>query len=658
MAVYGVDFYGTAAYGSMVAVEFSVEPFTVKAYSTTSLLLNWFLPGGQWDRMQLVRSVFGHPLDSGEGEILFDVAKEVAPITYQDTTLPNGQIYYYTIFVRSSATQKWVRAGVTAGLVARQYGSTERMWELLPEIYRRRDEEMSKGSLSLRLPDKGPLYRFLDIFGYQLDHIRNEYETLLDTYDIEQISGGLLPLLSHQLGIPYEPELGMTRTRVILRAAARIHRIKGTRPGIEAYVEALTGWSTRVTVGPNLMLDQNQSSFLESIGTWVALGNVSLVERVTTPTPAIEYSPMLMGGVLSFTASGASPAVASTTTQEAPRHGVPVVAGRIYLASAYVRSGSVSRSMRIEISFVNESGSVVGAAVTGDLVAAPNGDWVRVTVSSVAPAGARFVQVVVRATGALVGEKFLVSNVAIERNSVVSAWTPARELLIKVLADRVNLVKNPSFEVNTTSWSTGTRTAVEARFGGFSLEMATGTTTTTPTGKNGIVIVPENTFALSAYTKGIATVVMRLRYYDTGGVFLASYETTVDSINIEWKRGFLLAYAPPDAYYAAVEFSADAAVKIDGVLLERAVVLNDYFDPSLFSSNADYLWQGTPHESASHYYSRRTIKNYRATETLPRYVPGGSSFRLVYLTEPFARPLSTIHYPGETVFPGEDMFPA
>lgn len=55
-----------------------------------------------------------------------------------------------------------------------------------------------------------------------------------------------------------------------------------------------------------------------------------------------------------------------------------------------------------------------------------------------------------------------------------------------------------------------------------------------------------------------------------------------------------------------------------------------YFDGSTPSETADYMWEGQPHMSRSHYYGRRTLKAQRLRALAPRFLPAGRAFNLLF----------------------------
>ena len=55
-----------------------------------------------------------------------------------------------------------------------------------------------------------------------------------------------------------------------------------------------------------------------------------------------------------------------------------------------------------------------------------------------------------------------------------------------------------------------------------------------------------------------------------------------------------------------------------------------YFDGNTPSPTDDYLWEGEPFNSASHFYSRRTVYENRLRALLPDFLPLGATFTLLW----------------------------
>lgn len=383
MATYGISLYGATFYGSFSPEAFRVGRFDAKAQGYDRIALDWENPpAGDWDQLRLVRSSYGHPMSVTEGVTLFTDPAETARVNFTDTgPLTQGRFYYYTLFIRETLGGAWVVAGAQTELVPKDYSSGERMWELLPQMYRDADEHAPRHDTV----STGPLYRFMKLFGYEIDRLRTETDTLLDVTNVDRIAGGLLPLLTDMIGVGYEPELGQRASRGLAKNFIHLVKLKGTKPGIEGAVSAYTGFGATAYVGKNQMLDYNDSEFRESVGHWTALQNVTL-ERVLEA----DYSPPIpQMNTMRMTAGAAATDAIALCGSRAPLTLIPVSEDEEWTVSGYFSTpvASPARSVQIGVVFYDFDGTAL-LTIDSDPVTETPGAWVRPELTLTAPAGA------------------------------------------------------------------------------------------------------------------------------------------------------------------------------------------------------------------------------------------------------------------------------
>jgi len=187
-----------------------------------------------------------------------------------------------------------------------------------------------------------------------------------------------------------------------------------------------------------------------------------------------------------------------------------------------------------------------------------------------------------------------------------------------LLGYRVNLVRNPSFEVNTTDWASKAGSSIErssAEFfsGSHSLKITLGGSGTTGTlygpNSNRIPFSP-GTYTASAYVKadsGTSDGNYRVRLFlyeiDPNGELLASPSGSDVSVSTSdsWKRvshTFTLTDNRINYVSLALERTTGASGQIiyaDAFLLEKSNSLGTYFD----GSTEGGFWSGDPHNSFS-----------------------------------------------------------
>lgn len=445
MAVYGIDFFGTAFYGAPLLLEFDARPFRAVAVDYGEVRLNWIKPSGDWTSLRLVRSGFGYPDHAEDGAVLLET---VADTTFFDSGLREGKFYYYSVFVLATQTGEWIRAGDAMALVTKNHRSTERLFEWMPGYFQEADRIRTSPK-----HQRGPLERYLSVLGVSLDHIRTEYDSLRWLRNPDKISGNLLPLLAEQFGLPLEPSLGMRQTRVWLRDAVYLYRHKGTRPGIEAAISAVTGWGARVYYSKNLL--RGEGSYA-----WYPFGTA--IDDDVSPDnyqiPALRVTSALGNGVWAIgTAPDDHRADASLGIQR--WFGIEIVDNQPVSAQAQVRAAvatSAGATFRWRFAWFDSSGARIGIAMTDGPVSAADTElgWTDVLFEGVnPPVGAKFLAAYLEYAG---GDGTLVDTyvryLQVEQSATATTYETARALKIALDPVRWNFVTNPSFEINTAGW--------------------------------------------------------------------------------------------------------------------------------------------------------------------------------------------------------------
>lgn len=665
MSRYGINFYGPGTYyGEVPLIEFDSRPMSAQSPDYGSLLVRWHSPAGAWDLLRVTRDNFGFAPRADMGTKVLEVPKTNGVTQYTDTTLEPGRFYYYTVWVRATIDMQWRRAGDVIGLVTKDWGYRAHMYELIPAIYREKDLD----STGYRLYGKGQLERFMDIFGFQADHIRTEYETLKLVNNPSTVSGGLLPLMADQLGFGYETELGMRLARQQMKNAVHVYKHKGAQLGIEAVTSVLTGWAPTVTQGYNLALDQNDTSAKESVGRWVNTSNTTVGRRstsdVTSPGAISGPVPPPAGAstgdegsgtwMLLTTAIGAGDMVLQSfpagTAYDNRTLSIPVGAALPYTFSIYSRALDAVLSVQIGVEWFNVSGVSLGAVTWNTAAANATASWTRHTYSLSSPAGAAFVRVSLRSLSAALGNRVVFAALQVEQNATVRAYQGARSIRIKFAADRVNLVPNAGAEVNVTGWTpvnaTITRSTAQFQAGAASFQMTAtaggNMSATTTTGTGGMPVIPLRYYTASFFDFKASGTVRQIRadiiWYTAAGAPIATVlGTTINQTIGSWvlSRASVTALAPVNAAFAAVVVNVLAAGAAethwyDSVLFEIGQMVLDYFDGASYSNEGEYMWGLTPGGSPSYFYSRRLIKNFRLNQRLPEFLPAGASWSLLY----------------------------
>lgn len=289
MSRYGIDYYGLAYYGSDNPVTFDATPFTVTPAKQGQILLNWTDPTGNWSRLVITRNPYGYPLDPWDGDQVVSIYNGYDPLLYLDTNLPQGQYFYYSIFVLSLTQYNWVIAGKASAVSVKDCGNTKRLYEYLPSIYKITQPYTATTSNW----ENSDLYAFLSNFGFELDYEQTVTDLLREKYNTEKVNGVLVPTMMNQFGKTYEPAIGLQQNRRLLRDAITLTKQKGTKEGLIAFIKDFTGWGVPIPelgtpnpstdgirIGHNLMLDYNDSSFEQGNGHWLSSDGTAALDNL------------------------------------------------------------------------------------------------------------------------------------------------------------------------------------------------------------------------------------------------------------------------------------------------------------------------------------------------------------------------------------------
>src|SRR5262249_46805961 len=136
-------------------------------------------------------------------------------------------------------------------MVTDAYGLNRKLYESLPEIYRRHDVETRPAtpgadSVPEQAPRSGQLRRFVDLFGVSLDSLRSTAEGVRTLHDIDNVDARYLTLLAEWIGWDLSVGVDIPLRRNEIKTATRLYRLVGTLPGLRSLVSQYTGWFTQV----------------------------------------------------------------------------------------------------------------------------------------------------------------------------------------------------------------------------------------------------------------------------------------------------------------------------------------------------------------------------------------------------------------------------
>ena len=306
---------------------------------------------------------------------------------------------------------------------------------------------------------------------------------------------------------------------------------------------------------------------------------------------------------LSLTSVAAGNIWANLTTS------VSATVGYSYTASAYVKSAAISRTARVRLDWYN--GASLLSSTDGTNTSTSTTAWTRLSVTGTAPSSTTAVVVTMTVNSTAAGsEVHYFDAVLLEQSSVLNDYFDTGVINYTYSS---NLVTNPSFDANTTDWSspsglTLSRVTTQNYDGttaaALQLVNATGVQYATATNKPGgsrLLVRPGETYTFSYYIKNSTSTSQwfaSLKGFAaiSGGSSVFLVDGTVTTISTSsWTRLSVTATIPATgvSYLEGwvANASADiatATVFVDAVMLEKTSTLNTYnpsgtTNPSVFS---------------------------------------------------------------------------
>ena len=334
--------------------------------------------------------------------------------------------------------------------------------------------------------DTNDFTNMLSALSFQYDLFRTETQLLGNVFNHSLTPNQITKAKMGDYSFDYEPALGDTYHRSLSAAGFLVQKYKGTPSGLTIYVGALTHLTSKVVIGSNLMLDYNDSSFEEGVGRWndVSGGSTfvshlyanSTVEfgfSVTPPTPWITdpiFKPRALGFGVHTVTSGIGLLqlpVGLSTPANIINYGIPVVAGKRYVFSAWVSKLASTQSNALNIivnlEWFDRNGVQIGSTIGGTATTLST-SWQEITSlndygrnGQLAPANAAYAGILLLSnpvgsyTGGITFSYAIdMCQLAEYQNSL--EFEDARRIRLYLKGQRENLLPNPSFENGVGGW--------------------------------------------------------------------------------------------------------------------------------------------------------------------------------------------------------------
>lgn len=254
----------------------------------------------------------GCPETIGEGFVLLETRTQNTYRHFQ----AQSPWSYYTLFVRFkgglSNSDYYEPVAKLTVLVPNNLGSTDDLYSKIPEVYRYQDES-----------GNGDLYKYLSIFGWDIDRARTLIDFLMAMKDPRVANGETLDAISSDLGLNLlSEELGPSRLRGYIDNIGTIRKEKGTYAGTIKAIQAIAG-STAEVSGSKIDIYPHRTNFIKDprfrrgIGSALDMGSPSSTysgafsyDSGYYNTPASAYTIVYDGGGVS--ASGGEVLITGT----------------------------------------------------------------------------------------------------------------------------------------------------------------------------------------------------------------------------------------------------------------------------------------------------------------------------------------------------------
>jgi len=492
-AIYGgaAAIFGQIYYGQNPQLNFSAKPMWARPYlNYGQVRIYWSNPvpvaGQDYVGIRLVRSYDQYPEHAEDGTILLDVRGTNAPLNsfgYLDDVGVPGQFVYYRIFLLMGAgfTQapfEWFDAGTAYCLMPAAHDTKtprtayksvsysnaltdnripqtsllsthDKFMALIPAIFQ---YQSGNGTIT-NAPtptqnNDNTLSTFLKGFSLTLDDLLTYADTTKPDASGRTLNPSVVDVKSYQLGLPIDPNGSTKQQKKVIRNAIYTYSRKGTKAGLQRFVEDTTGNSSTITVGTNLMLSIQDASFYNGVGFWVASAGATIAQDY--------FSPMAIGSnesVYDTTYTGKIVVTSANATVanglDSPiTKGIPVTASTAY---DYVFNYFAPSNFGWSVAWYDVRGNQL-STTTGTLTVTAN-TWTKASVSFTSPASA--VTAVLSYNFPTTGTYYL-DRIAFMLDVASPAYTEPRMVSIFLNPVKTNYITNPSFENGTTAgWTIG-----------------------------------------------------------------------------------------------------------------------------------------------------------------------------------------------------------
>jgi hypothetical protein len=529
VAKYGFTLYGLKKYGQLDGSQLYYNAALVAtALDYNTIRVSWDTitadpadPSPTYWR--LVRTLFGAPEDPQSGTTVASGAIASLPTQYVDTVpdAQSGQEIYYSLWLYNGID--WVFCGESSSMAVPDTGTLLNITRRLPAAWINSSQGIGDATGGYESDNQLVTYLSGLIFAY--DYQRSQAALLEKVADYRRVPTKLLQPAVANVSMPYEPALGSGVSRTLYRVGHIVNAEKGSGSGVRNFVSALTHWGSNVSLGRNLMLDYNDSSFEESVGAWTidngtltrityASSLQTLGQTVTPPVTTNLYSLFPTRQVACALVNSSGAANLKLGHAGMPYSGVPVTAGKSYTFSAYVMPLQATIGMTWSITWWGRNSAA--STVSSSFSTGTQNSWSQYRFDAVAPEGAIYAELGISFTGST--NRALLDMLQFELTPKAIRYQDARTVEIQVDSDRTNFLYNPAFDNGTGGWygrnaviTQDSNPTVTPIFGS-SVARVAATGTSPAIISEWTPVTPGAPLTFSAYVSGPGTAVARVEF--------------------------------------------------------------------------------------------------------------------------------------------------
>lgn len=237
--------------------------FSVNVYRRDEVELEWNIttplvatPAGMdFEPVELLirASASGEPVTANDGFLVKSYTYSDYEETLTDKQRPyiiEGGWIYYSLFLKyadSTGDAFYEKVADLSVQIPLNFNSTNALWSRIPTYYRELDYDYATNTSGYD-HENGPLYRFIELFGWEMDRVRTTIYDTMRVNDPDVVHSSAIDALATQTGVEFgKYALGTTKLRTILNNIGYLRRSKGTQDSVEAYISALTGCGVSTT---------------------------------------------------------------------------------------------------------------------------------------------------------------------------------------------------------------------------------------------------------------------------------------------------------------------------------------------------------------------------------------------------------------------------